>query len=334
MVDVLEWIDDKLAVASMPSRDDVKELAKRFSAVVIVCEDRELWYDDRLWEEQGVRVYRVGTPDFRAPPLVSTFMALREVVKLPGKVLVHCVGGRGRSRSVAAAYLVHRYGVEPEEALRRVGGVETRAQEVFVEVYRDLLRVLGEKLVAVWNVGKAHGWGRGERHASYVAMHSVRLFKQLREPLKLREDLVEPLIVAALLHDVGVALGVPHEEHSYGILMNSRDLEALGEEVVRVAALVALHHRKRSDPRTDPRCADVRELVTPLAAILKVADALDHGLEGVVEDVVVDVEQDRIVLRLSCVESCDLEREKALKKSWLLEELTGKHIEIETMRAY
>ncbi len=92
MVDVLEWIDDKLAVASMPSRDDVKELAKRFNAVVIACEDRELWYDDRLWEEQGVRVYHVGTPDFRAPPLVSTFMALREVAKLPGKVLVHCVG--------------------------------------------------------------------------------------------------------------------------------------------------------------------------------------------------------------------------------------------------
>jgi protein-tyrosine phosphatase len=36
------------------------------------------------------------------------------------RVVTHCTGGVGRSGRVAAAWLVHRYGLSPEEATKEV----------------------------------------------------------------------------------------------------------------------------------------------------------------------------------------------------------------------
>jgi len=39
------WIDENLAIAPMPSEDQIPELAKTFKAAVILVEDQELDYD-------------------------------------------------------------------------------------------------------------------------------------------------------------------------------------------------------------------------------------------------------------------------------------------------
>lgn len=55
-----------------------------------------------------------------------------------GRIAIHCVGGLGRSGMVAAAYLVKRGGLAPEDAIARVRqsrsqrAIETPAQESFV----------------------------------------------------------------------------------------------------------------------------------------------------------------------------------------------------------
>ncbi len=36
------WIDEKLAIAPMPSEEQIKDLSKTFRAVVILVEDGEL----------------------------------------------------------------------------------------------------------------------------------------------------------------------------------------------------------------------------------------------------------------------------------------------------
>lgn len=324
------WVyNGELAVSPMPSASDVEELAKVFTDVVAVCEIWELEYDLELWRKYGVRAYHVYARDFRAPPLVSSLRAISSVTRHGGKVLVHCVGGRGRSRAVASAYLVHKYGLSPEEALKQVGGVEVHSQEVFVEAYAELLKALGESGVeAVGVVGEKYRWGRREMHASYVTMLSARLFKQLRDLLGLSSSMLKPLLVASLLHDVGAAFGEPHEEYSYEIISSSKELAVLGEDAIKIAALVALHHRRRGNPRADARCRGVEGVVAPLAAILKIADALDHGLNQVVEDVYVELVGNSMRLKLVCAENCSLELRKTKEKSWLLEELTSRRIEV------
>ena len=333
-------IDDKVAVSPMPSDGDVKEFARSFGMVVAVCTDEEisyLGYDVGLWRRYGVKVLRLDVPDYRAPPLIDTYMVVKEIVDFDGRVLIHCVGGKGRSCTVAAAYLIHRYGLSDTEALERIRNVvsyavETRAQEVFLHAYHRLLALFREdEVMAVQNVGERYEWGRGELHASYVAMLSLRLFEQLRNVLSLREEWLKPLMVASLLHDVGLALGEPHNERSYEIMLRSRKLDALGEEIKRVVALVALHHRKRGDPRQDPRCKGLEDVVARLATVLKVGDALDRSLDQVVEDVEVLEEPNALKLELYCAEGedCEVERRKAEEKSWLLEELIRKRIEVE-----
>ncbi|MCD6203376.1 MAG: hypothetical protein J7I99_03330 [Methanophagales archaeon] len=50
------WIDENLAIAPMPSEDQIPELAKTFKAAVILVEDQELDYDIHQWGKFGVKV--------------------------------------------------------------------------------------------------------------------------------------------------------------------------------------------------------------------------------------------------------------------------------------
>jgi len=129
------WIDENLAIAPMPSEDQIPELAKTFKAVVILVEDQELDYDIHQWGKFGVKVKHMPIPDFGTPGLND----LHEVIEWinreieDGKVLVHCLGGIGRSGMVATAYLISK-GFSVNEAIKHVrarvpGAIETCEQE-------------------------------------------------------------------------------------------------------------------------------------------------------------------------------------------------------------
>jgi len=68
------------------------------------------------------------------------------------KVYIHCVGGLGRSGAIAAAYLVYKDGVKPEEAIKKVrkirpGSVQSEEQQMFVRrVYNVTFGVEKEKI--------------------------------------------------------------------------------------------------------------------------------------------------------------------------------------------
>lgn len=75
-----------------------------------------------LWKEHGPR--------------------LRALLARGGRVCVHCMGGLGRSGLVAAILLVE-FGVDPEEAMKRVravrpGAIENLDQEAFLRAWRPL----------------------------------------------------------------------------------------------------------------------------------------------------------------------------------------------------
>ncbi len=53
---MVTWIDKKLAMAPMPSEDQIKDLSRTFKAVAILVEDWELDYDMELWAEFCAKV--------------------------------------------------------------------------------------------------------------------------------------------------------------------------------------------------------------------------------------------------------------------------------------
>ena len=60
-------IDKKLAIAPMPSEEQIKDLSMIFKAVVILVEDWELDYVLESWADFGVKVKHF--PDFGTPSL-------------------------------------------------------------------------------------------------------------------------------------------------------------------------------------------------------------------------------------------------------------------------
>lgn len=140
--------------------------------------------------------------------------------------------------------------------------------------------------------GERYGFGRGRAHAAKVTQLTLKLWKLTAEEFGLGDGDRPPTGLAAgsILHDIGVSVVGKggHHERSYLEILRASDLrEVLGDEALQMAALVALHHRNKSgDPRTDPRVSDHwKREVARMAAILRIADALDRSLSQLVDDV-------------------------------------------------
>ncbi len=137
-------------------------------------------------------------------------------------------------------------------------------------------------------------------HAESVLHLSRRLFDQTKQLHGLDDRARALLEAAALLHDVGVAVNNDsHHKHSQ-YLIEASDLVGLSEEERHLVALVARYHRKSAPNREHPDFAALRRrdrsLVERLAAILRIADALDRQHAGVVRDVRIEVGDRRVEL--------------------------------------
>ena len=124
-----------------------------------------------------------------------------------------------------------------------------------------------------------HRFAFDRAHGHHVAMLATRLFDELREEhgLSDRERLL--LQTASILHDVGIYISLrSHHKHSQYLLAASQ-IFGLSDEETAVVSNVARYHRGRSPQQSHlPYVAldrGDRLLVTKLAAILRVANALD-----------------------------------------------------------
>ncbi|HKQ18676.1 MAG TPA: Ppx/GppA phosphatase family protein [Candidatus Eisenbacteria bacterium] len=118
------------------------------------------------------------------------------------------------------------------------------------------------------------------KHALRVSALAVSLFDQLKpmHGLGKRDRLLMEL--AGLLHEVGNFVGAAgHHRHAYYIIAQTPIL-GLSDEELLVVANVARYHRKAPPDLSHEGYRDLaekdRQRVRVLAAILRVADALDH----------------------------------------------------------
>jgi protein-tyrosine phosphatase len=124
--------------------------------LLLLVDDTELdrWGDPRIVEraaEMGLTVERHpladGSPPATASDMANLLVRLRDA-RARGDVAVACMGGVGRTGTVAACALVEA-GISPDDAIAQVrrvrhpGAVETRAQRDFVNSYARWL--VGER---------------------------------------------------------------------------------------------------------------------------------------------------------------------------------------------
>jgi exopolyphosphatase/guanosine-5'-triphosphate,3'-diphosphate pyrophosphatase len=128
-------------------------------------------------------------------------------------------------------------------------------------------------------------------HGRQVARLALQIYNGCLGSLALAPEARELLEYAALLHDIGHAIDHDrHHHHTYYLIKNG-ELFGFDPIEIEVIALAARSHRKQSSKldsaQLDALSRERRRTVRGLAAILRVADALDRSHSNVVRSVAI-----------------------------------------------
>ncbi len=156
-------------------------------------------------------------------------------------------------------------------------------------------------------------------HATHVARLALRIFDQTQDLHRLRTGERELLEYAALLHEIGMHVSYQgHHKHSY-YLISHAGLRGFTTDQVAVVANVARYYRKSPPRDEDDNFAQLSEaqkdVVRKLAAILRIADALDRGRRRAVRDVGVEANDGAVRFHVRLRGEGDVEVAAAMKRA-------------------
>lgn len=173
-----------------------------------------------------------------------------------------------------------------------------------------------------------------EEHSRQDARLAVRLFDLTGDLHHLDDEHRDLLYCAGLLHDIGYAEGYAgHHKTAYRLIM-AGDLPGLSERQKRIVANVARYHRG-SQPALSHEGfaaldAEEREVVTMLAAILRLADGLDRTHRDAVRRLAVERDGDLLVVWVDCPDDCAEEVWAAEKKGRFFGETFGVQVRVQS----
>jgi exopolyphosphatase/guanosine-5'-triphosphate,3'-diphosphate pyrophosphatase len=169
-------------------------------------------------------------------------------------------------------------------------------------------------------------------HGRHVAMLAARLFDELRDEHRLsdRERLL--LETAGLLHDIGIYVSLrAHHKHSQYLLAASQ-IFGLSDEETAIVSNIARYHRRGTPQKSHlPYIAlDRRDrlMVNKLAAMLRVANALDAEHLQKVRDLRLERSPKRWILQLEGTGDLTMERMAATARADLFTEVFGRPLVI------
>lgn len=171
-----------------------------------------------------------------------------------------------------------------------------------------------------------------ESHALQVTKLSEKIFEGLRGFLRLSTNDWVLLEAASILHDVGQYISYSkHHKHSYYLIMNT-ELTGYSDSDRVIIANIARYHRRSLPKRSHVNFSSLSpaegDKVMKLAAILRIADALDRAHSSLVKDVKIEVNDKEISFSLVSEADTCMEKEGFDKKKDLLEAITGKKAEV------
>ena len=173
-------------------------------------------------------------------------------------------------------------------------------------------------------------------HSARAAGFALDLFDATQSLHGLGDDSRELLEAGALLANVGLSVShSEHHKHSYYVIRHSDRLTGFTDREIELIALIARYHRKSAPKSKHPEFAhlwpDDQRRVRVLAALLRVAIALDRSHRGAVDHIDVGWHDDGgattpIVISLHGA-SVDLELVTAMERRGLLESVLDRPVE-------
>jgi exopolyphosphatase/guanosine-5'-triphosphate,3'-diphosphate pyrophosphatase len=186
------------------------------------------------------------------------------------------------------------------------------------------------RLLGVLAVGRRFGYE--EAHALQVARLAEKIFDALARDFGMSRHHRTLLSAAALLHDAGYHIA--HEEHhKHGLyLIKNSELTGFSEAERSVVANVARYHRgappKERHADYAALGAQDRQTVSRLAAILRLADALDRSHDSRVRDLQLTRSDAGVRLNLAASLDCEREITAAEQRRELFEQVFDCRLEI------
>ena len=166
-----------------------------------------------------------------------------------------------------------------------------------------------------------------ETHARHVATLSRKLFSDLADEHQLDQRMELILYLSALLHEIGSFINArSHHKHAMYIIRNS-ELFGLSVKDLLLVALVVRYHR-RSSPQPDHEGyatldRNDRVAVAKLAAILRLAIALDESRSQRSSNIRSGRDGDRLIIATQGIEDVSLEQLTVRQSGDLFEEVFG-----------
>ncbi|MBX9770681.1 MAG: Ppx/GppA family phosphatase [Candidatus Obscuribacterales bacterium] len=141
-------------------------------------------------------------------------------------------------------------------------------------------------------------YGSSTEHTSQVARLALAIFDQTHGKLHDYDESVRGVLwTAAMLHDIGTFIARKgHHKHSYYLIKNGGLLGHSEEEIDLVAA-IARYHRgnepKDSHPEFATLTIEERKIVCEMAAMLRLAEALDRSHRQIVRSIQLIFDNDK-----------------------------------------
>jgi len=169
-------------------------------------------------------------------------------------------------------------------------------------------------------------------HAEIVTGYSLAIFDALKERHDMSPYERQLLEMAALLHDVGYFINTSqHHKHSYYLIAAS-DIVGLSAPDKLLVANIARYHRKSAPKEQHDNYRGLsskdRKIITRLAAILRVADALDREHAPKAMQLAVAMGDKKMVINLPPVKDRSFHRWTTSLKGDLFAETFGYQVEI------
>ncbi len=169
-------------------------------------------------------------------------------------------------------------------------------------------------------------------HALKVSELAVKIFDQLKPIHNLSIKHRYLLKLASLWHDIGIFIkNSAHHKHSYYLISNI-EMPGLSSADIQIIATIARYHR-RSMPKKyhaeyNSLANKARVVVSKLASILRLADALDRSHKQLVQNLNIDIEENEILINVKFNEGGWLEKIHFDKKKNLFTRVFGINIEL------
>ncbi len=258
----------------------------------------------RLSEDEVVRKYHLSFPDAETlGPALLTYVQLARAMKLQNVLVTNTNLRDGLLQEMAS------------------GAAWT--DEFNQQIIRSAL-----------DLGRKYGFD--EEHGRHVAELSKTLFAELREEHQLDSRYGIILYTAALLHEVGLFVSnrAYHKHAQY--LIQYSDLFGLTAKDQLLVALVARYHRRASPKPTHEGYAtlprDQRVAVAKLAALLRIAIALDESRSQRIHRLRSERGAAQIVIATPDVEDLSLEQLALRQNGEIFEEVFGMQVLLRTVR--